>query len=98
MQETQVPSLGRKIPWRKESQPTPVFLPGEFLWTEEPGGLQPTGLQRLGHDWATSLSHGALVSITMRSIERERRKGRENSHHDLVLASVPDTVLSASDA
>ena len=22
-------------------------------WTEEPGGLQPTGLQRGGHDWAT---------------------------------------------
>ena len=25
-------------------------------WTEEPGGLQSTGLQRVGHDWATSLS------------------------------------------
>ena len=24
-------------------------------WTEEPGGLQSMGLQRLGHDWATSL-------------------------------------------
>ena len=29
-----------KIPWRRERQPTPVFLPGEFPWTEEPGGLQ----------------------------------------------------------
>ena len=28
-----------KIPWRKAQQPTPVFLPGESLWTEEPGGL-----------------------------------------------------------
>ena len=27
--ETQVRSLGRKIPWRREWQPTPVFLPGE---------------------------------------------------------------------
>ena len=25
-------------------------------WTEEPGGLQSTGLLRVGHDWATSLS------------------------------------------
>ena len=25
-------------------------------WTEEPGGLQSMGLQRVGHDWATSLS------------------------------------------
>ena len=25
-------------------------------WTEEPGGLQSTGSQRVGHNWATSLS------------------------------------------
>ena len=27
-----------KIPWRRAWQPTPVFLPGELPWTEEPGG------------------------------------------------------------
>ena len=27
------------IPWRRAWQPTPVFLPGESPWTEEPGGL-----------------------------------------------------------
>ena len=48
------------------SSPTPVFLPGEFHgqnsmdtlvfllgewpWTEEPGGLQSMGLQRVRHD------------------------------------------------
>ena len=42
-----------KIPWRRAWQPTPVFLPGESPWTEEPGGLQSTGLQRVGHNWAT---------------------------------------------
>ena len=31
-------------------QPTPVFLPGESLWTEEPGGLQSMGLLRVRHD------------------------------------------------
>ena len=30
MQETQVWSLVRKIPWRRKWQPTPVFWPGEF--------------------------------------------------------------------
>ena len=40
----------RKIPWRSW-QPTPVFLPGEPAWTEEPGGPQSMGLQRVGHDW-----------------------------------------------
>ena len=29
MQEIHAPSLGQKIPWRRECQPTPVFLPGE---------------------------------------------------------------------
>ena len=37
-------------------QPTPVFLPGEFAWTEEPGRLQSLGSQRVGHDWATKHS------------------------------------------
>ena len=36
-------------PWRRKWQPTPVFtpvfLPGKSPWTEEPGGLQSTGLQ-----------------------------------------------------
>ena len=26
-----------KMPWRKAWQPTPVFLPRESPWTEEPG-------------------------------------------------------------
>ena len=40
-----------KIPWRRKLQPTPVFLPGE--WMEEPGGLQSMGSQKVGHDSAT---------------------------------------------
>ena len=40
-----------KIPWRMIRQPTPVFLPGESPWTEEPGGLQSTASQRVRHDW-----------------------------------------------
>ena len=43
----------RKILWRREWLPTPVFLPGEFQG-EEPGGLQSMGLQRVGHDWVTN--------------------------------------------
>ena len=27
-----------------------IFLPGESPWTEEPGGLQSLGSQRVGHD------------------------------------------------
>ena len=42
------------IPWRKVWQPIPVLLLGESPWTEEPGGLQSMGLQRVGHDWTTN--------------------------------------------
>ena len=35
------------IPWRRAWQPTPVFLPGEPPWTEEPGGLQSMGHKEL---------------------------------------------------
>ena len=31
------------------------ILAWRILWTEEPGRLQFMGLQRVGHDWATSL-------------------------------------------
>ena len=46
-----IPGLGSfdpwvgKIPWRKEWQPTPVFLLGKIPWTEEPGGLWSMGSQ-----------------------------------------------------
>ena len=35
-----------KIPWRRAWQPTPVFLPGESPWTEDPAGLQSMGSQK----------------------------------------------------
>ena len=38
------------LPWRRAWQPTPVFLPGESPWTEEPDGLQSTGSQGVGHN------------------------------------------------
>ena len=34
-----------KIPWRRKWQLTPIFLPWEIPWTEEPGGLQSVGSQ-----------------------------------------------------
>ena len=35
-----------KIPWRSARQPTPVFLPGESPWTEEPDGLHRVAKSR----------------------------------------------------
>ena len=42
-----------KIPWRREWQPTPIFLPGEFHG-QRSLRLQSTGSQRVVHDQATN--------------------------------------------
>ena len=42
MQETQVQFLVGKIPWRREWQPTPIFLPREFL-RQSLAGYSPWG-------------------------------------------------------
>ena len=47
--ETQVRSLGWEDPLEK-GMATPVFLPGESPWTEEPTSLQSMGLQRVRHN------------------------------------------------
>ena len=41
----------RKIPWRREWLPTPVFLPGEFDGQRNLAGLPSVGSQKVGHDW-----------------------------------------------
>ena len=56
VQETQVWSLGWEDPLEKEMTTHSSTLAWEIPWTEEPGGLQSMGLQRVGHDWSTSLS------------------------------------------
>ena len=46
-----------KIPWRREQQPTPEFLPGESHGQMEPGGLQPTEFQRARHGTPSGTQH-----------------------------------------
>ena len=53
MQETQemlVQSLGWKDPLEEEMATHSSIVPWRIPWTEEPGGLQPMGSQRVGHN------------------------------------------------
>ena len=50
-----------KIPWRREWQPTQIILAWRIPQTEEPGGLQFIGSQRIRHDWATKHTHRLVV-------------------------------------
>ena len=49
-------SICRMCVQRRRWQPHSSTLAWKIPWTEEPGGLQPMGLLRVGHSWATSLS------------------------------------------
>ena len=50
MQKTQIRSLGQEDPLEKGMATHSSILAWEIPWTEEPGGLQSMGLQRVGHD------------------------------------------------
>ena len=49
VQETQVPSLGWEDPLEKEMATQSSILAWKISWTQEPGGLQSTGSQRVRH-------------------------------------------------
>ena len=55
MRETHVRSLGQEDPLEKEMATHSTILAWRIPWTEDPGRLQSTEFQRVGHDWATSL-------------------------------------------
>ena len=50
MQEMWVRFLGLEDPLEKEMATHSSILPWRIPWTEEPGGLQSTGSQRVGHN------------------------------------------------
>ena len=51
-QEMNVLSLGQEDPLEEEMATHSSILAWRILWTEEPGGLQPMGSQRIGSNWA----------------------------------------------
>ena len=55
-----IPGSGRS----PEEGGSSVFFPGESQWTEEPGGLQSMGSQRVGHDLAAEYAHTHHLAST----------------------------------
>ena len=50
MREAWVESLGWEDPLEEEMATSSSILAGKILWTEEPGGLQSIGSQKIVHD------------------------------------------------
>ena len=67
--EVQVWCLGREEPLEKGIATHSTPLAWRIPWTEEPGGLQPMGLQRVRHDWATN-THKQYFAIRTWTILR----------------------------
>ena len=63
--ETQFQSLGQEDPLEEEMTTHFSILAWRIPWTEEPGGLQSMGSQRVGHDWATELNWTELNLIDL---------------------------------
>ena len=70
MQEVQVLSLGWEDPLEKGMATHSRILARRIPRTEQPGGLQSKGLQRIRHDW-TSNTSTSLFSSVLLSDERE---------------------------
>ena len=57
-------SLGREDSLEEEMAAHFSILAWKIPWTEEPGGLQYTGLQRVGHDWAQHCSSNFYCGLS----------------------------------
>ena len=63
--EIRVWSLGREDPLEKAMATRSSIHAWRIPWTEEPGRLQSVGLQRVRHDWVTSLSLSLVAQLVM---------------------------------
>ena len=63
MQEIPVLSLGQEDPLEEKMATHSSIFAWKMPSTEEPGGLQALGSQRVGHDWAHTTSFGKPLSV-----------------------------------
>ena len=63
MQETQVQARGWADLLEKGMATHSSILAWEISWTEEPGGLQSMGLQRIGYNWVTNVTICQVLNI-----------------------------------
>ena len=72
MQETYIQSLGWEDPLEEDMATHSSILAWRIPWTEEPGGLQSMGLQRVGHDCsalAATAAAGYLLLVEQVSVD-----------------------------
>ena len=87
MWETWVRSLDQQDPLEKGMATYSSVLAWRILWTEEPGGLQSMGSQRVGHDWATN-THTQLINththicMSISNLKLDKTEGMQHNFWD----------------
>ena len=69
MQGTWIPFLGQKNSLGKEMAVHSSIFAWESPWTEEPGGLQSIGLQRVGHNLVTKETKKEILLINRNTVD-----------------------------
>ena len=95
MQETQVWFLGQEDPLEKEMAIHSSILAWKIPWTEESGGLQFLGLQRVRHNWATELNRKGKTRDLFKKIRDTKgtfhaRMGTIKDRNDIDLTEAED--------
>ena len=80
MQETWVQFLGQEHPLQKQMATHSSILAWRIPWTVEPGGLQSMGIQRIRHNWVTSIFTFSLKSWSWMSGETEPKEISKSEH------------------
>ena len=84
MQETRIWYLDQEDPLEKEIATHSSILAWEIPWTEEPGGLQSMGTQRVRNDWS-NLAHTDVMALLMiRFIFKIKQMAFTHEHFQLV--------------
>ena len=99
MRGSRVRSLGREEPLEKEMTIHSSTIAWKIPWREEPGRLQSMGSQRVGHDWAISLTLSLKPVWIMFSITCNERVptavlSQSQRSHCILIACVFSSKLS----
>ena len=77
MQETRDQSLGQEDPLEKEMVTHSSILAWRIPWTEEPGGLQSMGTQRVRHNWPNTFTFRNQYNIVKNYAPTKSKKKKK---------------------
>ena len=85
MQETWIRSLDLEDTLKKDMATYSSILAWRVLWTEEPGGLQSMGSQRVGWDQATNI----FTNLKLHAAAAKNSRDSLNTFHAAKLSICP---------